>query len=179
MPADAAEINRQCAEVRTRIDNARKFARSRRGKVLEKPTHHNRIPDRKGQGTEHGKKPYGAPDTFADTAAAHLACLRKRPDRARFHSAPERHFTEHAREAEEGDEDEIRDQKRRSAEFRNAVREQPDVAHAHRRADARDDERRAARKAVARLRLTGRSVSFGSRGCHADQLKSCWVLASP
>lgn len=57
-----------------------------------------------------------------------------------MHGAPECHLSDHAGESDEQDEDDVRNQKCRPAEFADPVGEHPYICHTHGAADAGDDK---------------------------------------
>ena len=72
--------------------------------------------------------------------AAHLHGAPESAHGAGAHGAAEGHLPDHASEAEQGHEDEVRNEEGRAAQLGHTVGEQPDIGHAHRTAHAGEDE---------------------------------------
>lgn len=136
------------------LSHGKESAVERQRKILEDPAHHAAVADGKRQRAEHRD----IADRLARAAsAAQGSRLSERADGAGAGGAAKRHLADDAGRADQKDKEEIRQQEGHAAPRGHEIGKAPDVAHAHRAADAGEDKAPAAAECVA-LRLLAHGV---------------------
>ena len=148
MEAHVAEVRRHGPEEGARIGLGHELAGQGREQVMARPAEHHRIPDGQGQRPQGGNEADDLADAIAVLHAAHLHGAPESAHGTRAHGATEGHLPDHACETEQRHEDEVRNEESRATQLGHAVREQPDIGHAHRAAHAGEDEARMRRPGV-------------------------------
>ena len=158
MKAHIAKVRGDAAKERTHVGLRHELAGKRGEQIVTRPAEHHRIAD--GQRKRAQRR--NETDDLADEAtlpdAAHLHGLAKRAHGAGSHGTPKRHLANHAREPKQRHEDEVRDEKRRTAELSDAVGEEPDIGHADSASHAGKDEARARCPGIALASLLRRAA---------------------
>ena len=144
VPADAAEIAGDLTKVGAGF--SRKHAA---GGCAEEKTQDPADDDGVADGHASGADERQESENAADLRAAALSGFAERAHRASAHGAAEGHFAHDATEAEANDEDQKRHEKREAAILADAIRKEPDAAHADRRADAAHNEAKTAAEGIA------------------------------
>ena len=148
MPANAAEVAGDFAKVGGRIaveHGAGKGAEQE----AQNPANDDGVADGDAGGADERQEPEDSPDF---TAAA-FGGFTKGADRTGAHGTAEGHFAHDAAETQSNDKNQKRYKKGEAAVLTNAIRKQPDTAHANSRTDAGHDETETAAKGITRMRI--------------------------
>ena len=164
MPADAAEMAADLCEIRRRVA-VKHRAGDRACEKTQNPAADDGVTDGDADRADERDHAEGA----AEMLAAPLQRLLERADRAGAHGATKRHLTDDAAKAEPDDEDQKRHEKGKAAVLADAIRKEPDAAHADRRTNAGEDESDTALKTVA---------GFGSLFGQESSLLFCFYHTS-